>query len=246
MRYGIMSDIHSNLEAFNACLERIGQVDAYVSPGDIVGYGASPNECCEIISRLAPTTVVGNHDAAVLGNLDLSWFNPSARAAAVCTSQILSDTARLYLSQLQLDLSKSEWSLVHGSLDDPGSFKYITSPWTAKPTFEAMPVGITVCFIGHTHIAEYYAKQSGIEGVDRISMRNGGKIALRDGFSYIINCGSIGQPRDGNPLAGCGIYDSASGIIEFFRVPYDIAETQRKIRDAGLPASLADRLALGI
>jgi diadenosine tetraphosphatase ApaH/serine/threonine PP2A family protein phosphatase len=246
MRYGIISDIHGNLEALSAALERIGEVDAFICPGDVVGYGADANECCDILRKLAPTIVLGNHDAAVIGSVDLSYFNPNARAAAIWTSGILSEANREFLSQLQPVLYERDWVVAHGSLDDPFRFKYIVSPWTAAPSFEKMPDGVLFCFVGHTHVAEYYAKMRGVNGVDQIPLTNGGRINLREGFSYVVNCGSIGQPRDGNPHAGCGIFDTEERIVEVFRVPYDIAGAQRKIMDAGLPRSLAERLSLGV
>ncbi|MDO8585729.1 MAG: metallophosphoesterase family protein [Armatimonadota bacterium] len=246
MRCGIISDIHGNLEALEAAIDRLGQVDAYICPGDIVGYGANPNECCDLVRRLAQVAVIGNHDAAVLGVLDISWFNLNARAAVAWTSDILSEENRSYLTRLQPTWSSEERIVVHGSLDGPLEFPYIDSPWAAMPSFDAMSEELTVCFIGHTHLAECYTQRRGVLGVDGISMTSGGKIELREGFRYVINCGSVGQPRDGNPAAACGVFDTDARTVEIVRVDYDIPATQRKIKDAGLPEALADRLSLGV
>jgi len=245
MRYGIISDIHSNLEALNAVLDRIGQVDAYICLGDIVGYGANPNECCDIIRGLAADSVIGNHDAAALGTLDVSWFNRHARYAVARTSELLSDESRSYLAGMSFTSQTDKYVLAHGSLDNPPDFRYIDDPWMAQPSFKLMPRDMSACFVGHTHLAEQYVQQWGVRGADRISMSAGGRIQLREGFRYIINCGSVGQPRDGNPAAACGVFDTDAGTVEILRVDYDIAAAQKKIRDAGFPLALADRLALG-
>ena len=246
MRYGIISDIHSNLEALNAALEHIGGVDAYICPGDIVGYGANPNECCDIIRNLAPAVVIGNHDAAVIGTLDLSWFNRNATMAAKWTNGVLSEANREFLLKLQPTVSERQHVVVHGSLDDPLSFDYIMSPSAARPSFDAAQPGVRVIFIGHTHVAEYYSRRQGSLEVDQFYLTGGGKVRLRHDFSYVVNCGSVGQPRDGNPAASCGVYDADEQTIEVFRVPYDLHAAQAKIHEAGLPAPLADRLTLGV
>ena len=245
MRYGIISDIHGNLEALQAVIERIGHVDAYICPGDIVGYGADPNGCCDILREFSPITVMGNHDAAALGNMDLSWFNPLAKAAAEWTGATLSDDSRRFLLSLPLTEDLGDLVIAHGSLHEPQRFYYIEDPWMARPSFDALPRGAQVAFVGHTHITEYYVRQRGVMGVDQLSLISGGTVELRDGFSYLVNCGSVGQPRDGNPEASCGMFDAEKRTVEVFRVSYEIAAAQRKIVQVGLPRQLADRLAFG-
>jgi len=244
MRYGIISDIHSNLEALRAALEQIGEVDAYICPGDFVGYGADPNECCDIVRGLAPISVVGNHDAAVVGSFGLAWFNPIARAAAEWTASVLSEPNLAYLGRLKPTADIDSGIITHGSLDDPLDFRYIADSWTAAPTFDLM-AETPVCFIGHTHIAEVYIAQPGVRGVDQIALTSGGRIEIKEGFRYMINCGSVGQPRDGEPTAACGLYDTGERTVKVMRAPYDVRTAQKKIRAAGLPQALADRLSVG-
>ena len=245
MRYGIVSDIHGNLEALSAVLEAIGAVDEILCPGDIVGYGPNPNECCEIISDLKAISVLGNHDAACVGLHNLEWFNPHAQTAILWTRDRLAKShADRLLEHLEIH-SGPEFLIVHGSLTQPLEFDYITSPWRAGESFAEMGKH-AICFIGHTHIAEVYAHKLHHLGVDQIPMCEGGKITLAPSFKYIVNCGSVGQPRDGNPLASYGIYDSEENTIEICRVEYDMPTAQRKMIEAGLPDALWQRLEYGM
>lgn len=243
MRFGIISDIHSNLEALSAVLDLLGSADALYCVGDVVGYGPNPNECCDI-ARERAVTVLGNHDAAVAGKMALDWFNSAARRAAEWTRDELTAENRLFLESLPLTSRSEHFMTVHGSLPMPERFFYITSPWEARPTFDSMsPFGL--CFIGHTHVAEYYVRKVGEMGADQISMMSGGTINLLPGFQYIVNPGSIGQPRDGNPQAAYAIYDTDAQTIEIRRLDYPISAVQDKMRSAGLPDSLVDRLEYG-
>lgn len=245
MRCAIVSDVHGNLDALNAVLEKAEAVDALYCPGDIVGYGAEPNECCNIIRERAAAATLGNHDAAAVGLLDMSWFNPYARAAAQWTASALSDENQEYLTNLPLIQPDPGFIVFHGSLVQSDKFAYIVNPHSAWAlAFSAMEDS-RLAFFGHTHIAEYYACRDGEKGVDQIRMTDGGTIDLKPNFKYIINCGSVGQPRDGNPKACFGIYDSEAGKVEIVRVKYNIKSAQKKIRAAGLPSILADRLSSG-
>jgi len=246
MRCAIVSDIHANLDALNAVLERMGQVDAVYCPGDVVGYGAEPNECCDIVRERAAATVLGNHDAAAVGALDASWFNPYARAAIEWTAQVLNFRNQLFLRALPRVTRQESFVLFHGTLHAPEAFEYITSPWEAQAWAFADMAEHRLGFFGHTHVAEYYVQKEGEREVDQISMVDGGVVELKSGFRYIVNVGSVGQPRDGNPNASFAIYDSDAASVEIIRVPYDIASAQRKITQAGLPKILADRLELGM
>lgn len=244
MRYGIISDIHSNATALEAVLDRLKGVDAYISPGDVVGYGPDPNECCSMLRSIDCTTVIGNHDAVVADLVDSVWFNPYARAAAFYNREQLSPENLDFVGKLPVSKTFDDFILVHATLKIPLTFHYIHSPNTAGDCFEQMETA-SLCFVGHTHLAEAYIQRKGEKEVDQLSFRSGGKLMLKDDFQYIINCGSVGQPRDGNKGAACGIYDSEERSVEFIRVPYDIAAVQARMRDADLPDYLIERLEHG-
>jgi len=246
MRCAIISDIHGNLDALGAVLDAVGDVDALYCAGDVVGYGAEPNECCEVIRERAARAVLGNHDAAAVGLLDRSWFNPSARAAAQWTSDMLTEQNRRFLSGLAPVASAEDFMIFHGTIAEPMNFHYIASPWEARALAFSEMGSAKLAFFGHTHIAEYYAQEEGGIWVDRLSMTDGGMIELKPGFRYVINVGSVGQPRDGNAKASAGIYDRDAATVQILRVEYNIASAQRKIEKAGLPEILARRLALGM
>ncbi len=244
MRLGVISDIHSNLEALQEVLDNIGNVDAMICPGDIVGYGPNPSECCDIIRALDCKTVLGNHDAAVSDRMELAWFNPHAGRAVLWTRDIIDDDSINYLKSLPLIYSSDDFVMVHGSLKDPEEFAYIASSGAARQCFDEMNHH-ALCFIGHTHLAEAYVQRIGGPQVDRFLFTHGGKLDLKPGFRYIVNCGSVGQPRDGHNHASFGVYDSDANTVEITRVPYDITAVQSKMREARLPDFLIHRLEHG-
>lgn len=238
MRYAILSDIHSNLEALDAVLKSAGaeKVDAYISLGDIVGYGADPIAVIKTVRALdLKASIAGNHDWGAIGMADVGDFNEFARSAIEWTAKVLRDEDREYLKDLELVHIEWGMTLVHGSLEDPEQFNYILDTGDAYVTMELMKTPI--CFVGHSHTAAIYTERSG--EVKRI---NSTKVHIEKGYRYIVNAGSVGQPRDFDPRACYIIYDSEEGVIEFKRVPYDIAAAQKKIIDAGLPGFLAYRL----
>jgi diadenosine tetraphosphatase ApaH/serine/threonine PP2A family protein phosphatase len=242
VRYGIFSDVHSNLEALEAVLAAIGEVDAYLCLGDLVGYGPDPNDCIARIRDLANlTAVVGNHDLAALSGEGIEWFNAHARAAAVWTQQALTPESRDFLARLPLTATVDDIALVHGSLPDP--MEYITSPYEAQPTFDMMTTQI--CLIGHSHIAEYYRARQNSRFAAQIELFNGGEIDIEPAYQYIVNVGGVGQPRDGNPRAAFGVYDTDRRLVIVARIDYPIAETQAKMQAAGLPLLLIHRLEVG-
>jgi predicted phosphodiesterase len=250
MRYGIISDIHGNLEALEVALATLDGCDRWICLGDIVGYGPNPNECCERVDGLDGLCVVGNHDLAALGHYDLSWFNEWAAAAIHWTQETLSDANKAFLQSLPLvqvveDLQATlkHFVIVHGSLREPAE-EYITSTWDALGTFARMDVPL--CLIGHTHVAEYYAKDDSASTCERVSRVQGGVIQMESDRQYIVNCGSVGQPRDRNPQASCGLLDTQACSIEVYRVDYPIAITQQKMQSEGLPDFLWQRLAMGM
>jgi predicted phosphodiesterase len=240
MRYGIISDIHGNLESLQAVLREcsLARVQALLCAGDIVGYGANPKECLEIIRQFKVITVAGNHDWAVGGRLDFSHFTDDGRAAVEWTRGHISMEDISFLNDLELSVQNKDFILVHASLHQPQQFIYMTNMSKTIPSFALMDV--PVCFIGHTHVPAVFVEAKGNSYHLENSM-----IEVQPEYKYIINVGSVGQPRDGNPMASFGIYDTGSQTIELRRVPYDIKEAQRKILEAGLPRSLAFRLGKG-
>ena len=242
MSYGLISDIHGNLEALEAVLAELKDVDGFLCMGDLVGYGADPNACVERIRALPKLTcVAGNHDLAAIGSYDLSWFNPFARAAIEWTAKQLSQENKDYLGSLPGTAHADSALLVHGSL--PQEMGYITSPNEARICFDAMPGDLT--FIGHTHITEYYRTRRGSRLPEQMALFSGGTIELKESVRYIVNPGAIGQPRDGNAAASLATWNVAAGTIEVRRVPYDIERAQAKMREAHLPDPLSERLSLG-
>ena len=241
MRYGLISDIHSNLEALNAVLASAAKerLDEYLCIGDIVGYGANPKECVEKVRKLQPkSSVAGNHDWGTLGLLDLDYFNEEARDAIVWTRDVIGKPETDYLKRLELVWSGGKITLVHGSLEEPQEFHYIHDVKDAGKTFRLSRTAL--CFVGHSHITGIFCNDGRSFGTVK-----GASVRIEAGKKYVVNIGSVGQPRDGDPRASYAIYDEDAGAVEIRRVSYDVAKAQRKILKAGLPALLASRLAEG-
>ncbi len=240
MRYGLISDIHGNLEAFETVLDecRRLKVDSIVCGGDIVGYGANPQECLNLIRKLKINSVAGNHDWAVSGKLDFSYFTPDARSAVEWTRQRFGFEEISYLNNLPLSLKTESFTLVHGTLKNPEQFIYMTSAAKAADTFALMDTPL--CFVGHTHVPVVFIGQE-----EKIYPSDVLDIEINPKYKYIVNLGSVGQPRDHNPLASFCVYDTNLGLVENHRVLYDIQKAQQKILDANLPSFLANRLAQG-
>lgn len=241
MRYGLISDIHGNLEALNAVLKDLEKerIDTYLCVGDIVGYGANPKECIEIVRSLKPEVLIaGNHEWGVLGFLDLDYFNQYAREAVIWTKRILSHAEMEYLKSFKLTSIDKNITLVHGSLDEPKEFYYVFKSEDADPTLNIQKT--LVSFVGHSHFPGIFRSDGG-----RSVEVDGMNTKIEPDKKYLINIGSIGQPRDGDPRAAFGIYDEGAGTVEIRRVDYNIEAAQSKILAAGLPPQFALRLALG-
>lgn len=240
MRYAIFSDIHGNLEAFEAVLKAMAQErpDGYFCVGDIVGYGADPAECIKKVQELKPTIVAGNHDWAVVELTDVEYFNSFAKAAVLWTRENLSEEDLEYLKSLKLTYQDREITLVHGTLDYPEEFSYVLDGYAAAKTMALMRT--QVCFIGHSHVAGIFYDNKGI-----VNYAADSKMEIRPGNKYLVNVGSVGQPRDGDPRASYCVYDDTEGVVEIKRVPYDVAGAQRHIMKEGLPRVLASRLSEG-
>ncbi|MCX5726480.1 MAG: metallophosphoesterase family protein [Candidatus Saganbacteria bacterium] len=241
MKYGVISDIHSNLEALNAVLERIKVADKIICSGDLVGYGPDPNECVATVKERNILTVAGNHDKITTGEMDISWFNRDAADAIKWTQGEIKQTNLEYLKSLPLSLDLEGFQIVHGSLREPLE-EYITSIFEAMPTFELMKEPLL--FVGHSHVPLCIVMKN--DGTfDGWVLGDGDIVKLKEFKKVIINPGGVGQPRDGDPRASYGIYDSDKNEFSLFRVPYNIEKVQEKMKKAGLPVSLIERLASG-
>jgi len=241
LRYGIFSDIHSNLEALDAVISayKKERIDRYLCIGDIVGYAANPAECIEKVKVLAMITVSGNHDWASANLFSTDYFNPLAEEAIFWTQRNLSEQAVSFLGQLKLVYKNEDLTLVHGTLDEPGDFNYMVDANIASKTFELLKTHI--CFVGHTHVSGVFIKTKD----NRIQYERRSNVDIKDDNKYIINVGSVGQPRDGNPKAAYCIFDSDENNVQIKRVSYDIRAARKKIFAAGLPGFLGERILVG-
>jgi diadenosine tetraphosphatase ApaH/serine/threonine PP2A family protein phosphatase len=240
MRYAIVSDVHSNLESLQCVLARLEPGDALVSLGDVVGYGPNPNECVAALRNRSAQAVLGNHDLAAVENFGVEHFNPAARSAIAWTQGVLNDESRTWLNALPYELRFPEFLLVHGA--PVNYFEYILDKSAAARAFQSTDA--RAVFVGHTHIAEYWALAPGGE-VAHKHMQRGGELRFEDGTRYIVDVGSVGQPRDLNPDPCFVLYDPDEGRVQWVRYTYPIAEVQQKMRAAGLPPYLIDRLSVG-
>ena len=245
MRYLIVSDLHANLEALTAVLgNSAGSYDSALCCGDLVGYGADPNPVCDWVRANCSVVVRGNHDRASTGQDDLEWFNPVARSAAVWTLENLSrENADFILALPRGPVTVDSFQLFHGSPYDED--EYVIAAGEAGEAFGYLES--RVGFFGHTHVqGGFIWNQSRVETILRTPARSGSQaISIDPACAYMINPGSSGQPRDGDARAAYAIYDTNAAEVTYYRVTYDVAGAQKKIHAAGLPAILADRLAVG-
>ena len=240
MRYAIFSDVHSNLEAFESAIKAMegNKVDAYICGGDIVGYGADPSRCIQLTKELTQNVICGNHDWASVGKFDISYFNTYAKEAVYWTAEVLNEDEKAYLKNLKTVYEERDFIIAHGSLDEPEKFHYILDLYSARQTFSIMRK--RVCFIGHSHSPVIFSKSG-----ENVTYTGSERVELDRDTSYIVNVGSVGQPRDGDPRACYAIYDTDSNTVEIKKVSYEIEKAQNKILDAGLPPILAERLSRG-
>lgn len=250
MLYGVFSDVHSNLEALDAVLGFFDdlEVGGYICCGDLVGYGAQPNEVLDRIRALKNAAViVGNHDLATIGRLDVEWFNPYARAAALWTRDVLTEDSRHYLESLTARLDQTAFTMAHGSPRRPPE-EYLLTPAQFRDNIEY--VKVFPLFIGHSHMPLCFRVTPGSsEEIETLFLEEHQEVELpRAGGRFgpvALNPGSVGQPRDHDNRASCAVFDSERGTFRVVRLSYDIAATQSKIRGVGLPEYLALRLAYG-
>lgn len=243
MRTLVLSDIHANLVALEAVLEAAGPYDRLWFLGDLVGYGPNPNECVERLRALGPAIALsGNHDWAVLGKLDTEEFNDDARKLVRWTARELTDENRGYLKELPPLHVAAPFTLAHASPRHP-VWEYILDLQTALENFEQFQT--PVCLVGHSHIPALFLLDEDAAELSFYLVGDGEAMDLSRG-RLIANPGSVGQPRDGDPRASCAVLDDEAQTWTIHRVPYDIAETQRRMREHKLPARLIERLEFGM
>jgi diadenosine tetraphosphatase ApaH/serine/threonine PP2A family protein phosphatase len=242
VRYAILSDIHGNLEAFEAVLKDLAGTDIQklIFLGDIVGYGPSPEECIVLLREKFDVMIAGNHDWAATGKTEISTFNSVARHAIEWTAAHLSPADKKFLNELPLKREEEGLTFVHASPLNPQDWVYIFSGHEAVRNLRA--VKHDLCFVGHSHIPSVFVLN---EFGELFSSRNFSEIVLEGKIRFLINVGSVGQPRDGSSLASYGILDMKKRVFYLRRVRYSFETTQKKIISAGLPSILAERLARG-
>jgi diadenosine tetraphosphatase ApaH/serine/threonine PP2A family protein phosphatase len=240
MRIAVLSDIHANMRALDAVLEAAGAVDGIWHLGDVVGYGPEPDAVVERLRDAGAVGVRGNHDAAACGGTEIDWFNPEARRAMEWTRGRIGSATRDWLEALPERRTLEGCELVHGSPREP-IWEYVTSVPVARANLAVLtePIGLH----GHTHIPVAFVEDDG--RVDVAAPGRESRLELR-GRRALINPGSVGQPRDGDPDASFMILEPEAGIVTWHRVPYDIAAVQATMRAAGLPPSLVARLSVGL
>ncbi len=245
MRLGIFSDVHANIEALSAVMDAYASesIDEYYCIGDVVGYGASPNECCDIIRERAETTILGNHDAAVAGRMDYSYYYEAARNALDRHASVLSDSNMDWLKRLPYkhELNEVGVHLCHGSPLRLEEFEYIFAPEQARECLSMWDELGDLTLIGHSHLCKVFALRPG--EVEELPPK---RFQLRDGYKYIVSVGSVGQPRDYDNRASYTTFDSETREFDFKRVEYDIESAATKIFEENLERNFGHRLFIGV
>jgi diadenosine tetraphosphatase ApaH/serine/threonine PP2A family protein phosphatase len=241
VKIGIYSDVHSNAEALDAVLGAMDKehVERTFCLGDLVGYGPDPNLCVERVMKNADEILAGNHDHAVIGRLSTIGFNEAAALAVEWTMTVLSKNSAEFLNRLPLILRFDAIMAVHATPDVPGEWHYIMRQSDIERNLEVQQSPI--CFFGHSHIPVAFSR----DPKGDILVLDTADVKFRDGWKYLINVGSVGQPRDGDPRAAYGILDTHDGVFRLKRLEYPVDEVQKKMEDLGLPESLIRRLAEG-
>jgi predicted phosphodiesterase len=243
MRYAIISDIHSNLEALNSVLEflQLNHVDKIICCGDIVGYGPDPKQCINKLRSINNfSSVMGNHDAAIIDKTDISNFNNEAKEAIKINKSMMSKDEMDYLNSLKTTISENNSLFVHGSPRDPiNEYLFLLEKFNEVMSFFTEKI----CFVGHTHHPIVFESNG---NDNNIFFQNVDVFELEDNKRYIINVGSVGQPRDNNPQSSVVFFDTKYSTVSFKRLPYDIEKTQEKMSKLNMPDKLIQRLSFGI
>ena len=240
MRYAVLSDVHGNRPALDSVVASLNEaeVDGVVCLGDIVGYGADPGYAIAVLRELASVIVTGNHDAAASSREHGFSFNARATEAIDWTRGVLAKPEKTYLRGLPFTAVHEGALLVHSSPRNPGTWPYVTTMRGARSAFSAFDE--IVCFLGHTHEPAFFEWKDG-----KVTASPLPSLTMSDGSRYIVNAGSVGQPRDGDPRASYAVVDTDERRITIHRVEYDTERAGRDILAAGLPAFLAERLTRG-
>jgi predicted phosphodiesterase len=244
MKHAILSDIHANFHALQRVLDDAAQlqIEQFIVCGDIVGYGAQPNECCQAVRELSALVVCGNHDVAAVSPAKEEWFTAVARACIQWTRETLREDNLEFLRELPPTQRLPGAHVCHGSLPDPDL--YTTGPLEAMASLAVMAEDI--CFLGHTHRSEWYTDHSDKRPPSHSPRPEGGLLELTSDRKYVINPGGLGQPRDGNSQTSYAVWDQEARTVEIRRVSYDVTGAQHLIYEAGLPQSMAERLRYGV
>ena len=232
MRLALLSDIHSNLAALEAVLEEVVRenVDDVLCMGDVVGYCADPGPCIDLVREFCSVTVMGNHDLAVCRGTGISLLPPNGQIAAEHNAETITEDQRAWLDDLPMVSVHGSVTCAHASPQSPERWMRIESFFLAQEQFKHFDTD--VCFVGHTHLPGLMSEQIGV-------------LRTRPGHRFIINVGSVGQPRDGDPRACVGFFDTESFDFDLRRIPYNVDRTAQRIREEELPLSLAKRLEKG-
>jgi diadenosine tetraphosphatase ApaH/serine/threonine PP2A family protein phosphatase len=242
MRIAVLSDIHGNRQALQAVLEDVDAAapDELWCLGDVVGYGADPDACCELVRATCNLSLVGNHDLAVRGDIPIDEFSRGAAVAAAWTRDVIDPDHLEWLRGLEPQLLEREAGLYHASPRDP-VWEYVLSTLLADLCLDVQRH--RVCLVGHSHVALAFSREEGETATGEVRPADS-EVAAGDG-QWLLNPGSVGQPRDGDPRAAWLLLDTASWTAVYRRTPYDVAGAQAAIRAARLPNSLAERLEYG-
>jgi diadenosine tetraphosphatase ApaH/serine/threonine PP2A family protein phosphatase len=241
MQWAVIADVHGNWEALQSVLDdlvSLAEPWKLLCLGDTVGYGANPNECLDRVRELTEVMVAGNHDLAAVDQAETAFFNPLAREAIAWTRRELSDANRKALRVLPYLRREGAALLVHATPCDPPAWEYLSAGWSARLQFDCFAE--PVCFVGHSHVPLILAMSP--EGLRMPSPQS---VQLPEDHRFIVNVGSVGQPRDRDPRAAYGLFDPQKGSLTIRRVPYDVTTARTKIIRAGLPRELGDRLLVG-
>jgi predicted phosphodiesterase len=241
MRLALISDIHANLEALTAVLGDIEKqkVDRILCLGDVIGYGSDPGPCLELVGGACEVRLMGNHESGALGTLSSDYYHTTARESADWTHRQMTDREMSMIAEYEMEHAFDSFHLVHSSPHEPGQWHYILRPEDAAKAFSRMKG--QVCFFGHSHLPMIFAETEG--GPPRVQV---GHSFLPDHEGrYLVNVGSVGQPRDNDPRAAYVTFDDGEWEVTFHRIAYDVGTTQRKMAEAKLPQMLIDRLSVG-
>ncbi|HEY6004842.1 MAG TPA: metallophosphoesterase family protein [Anaeromyxobacter sp.] len=244
MRIGIISDIHANLEALTQSLSALERhrPDRVVCLGDVVGYGASVNECCDLVRKVAEVTLLGNHDAAVSGRMDYSFYYDAARHALDWTASRIAPDHLEWLRSLPYAHRMQDVQFTHGNPINADAYEYVFAIEQARELLPHLGELAEVNFIGHSHLCKVFALDAGGDVTEIVST----KFTVRQGQKYVVSVGSVGQPRDCDNRACFVTYDTETKTVEYHRVSYDIETAAQKIFDADLALNFGKRLFLGV